>query len=226
MADSYLVPHWDRAALLTIDTQKDLLSEAVHGIPGTTEIVPRAARVAAAFRAAGLPIIHVVRLYERGGADADLARRALLESGVELVTPGSPGSQLADGLAAAGAPELDAEVLLRDRPQRLADREYAVFKPRWGAFYRTSLEEVLRGHAVDTLVVVGCNFPNCPRATLVEASERDYRLVAVTDAISRVDDRALAEVAGIGVQLMRADEVVTALAEVPASGEALRPTTR
>ena len=221
MADSYLVPHWDRAALLTIDTQKDFLSEAAYGIPGTTEIVPRAARVAAAFRAAGLPVVHIVRLYERGGGNADLARRALLESGVELVAPGSPGSQLADGLAAAEAPELDAELLLRGRPQRLADREYAVFKPRWGAFYRTPLEEVLREHEVDTLVVVGCNFPNCPRATLVEASERDYRLVAVTDAISRVDDRALAEVAGIGVQLMRTDEVVAALADVPARGQAL-----
>lgn len=221
MTDPYLVPHWDRAALLTIDTQRDFLSEAPYGIPGTTEIVPRAARVAAAFRAAGLPVIHVVRLYERGGANADLVRRTLLESGVEQVAPGSPGSQLADGLAAAGAPELDPEALLAGRPQRLADREYAIYKPRWGAFYRTPLEEVLREHGVDTLVVVGCNFPNCPRATLVEASERDYRLVAVTDAISRVDDRGLAEVAGIGVQLMRTDEVVAALSDLPARGQAL-----
>ena len=61
----------------------------------------------------------------------------------------------------------------------------------------TPLEHVLAEHEIDTLVVVGGNFPNCPRATLVEASERDYCLVAVTDAISRVDDRALAEVAGM-----------------------------
>lgn len=196
---------------MTIDTQRDFLSEAPYGIPGTTEILPRAAQVAAAFRTAGLLTIHIVRLYERGGGNADRARRALLESGVDLVAPGSPGSQLADGLAGTKAPELDPDVLLRGAPQRLAEREYAIFKPRWGAFYQTPLEELLRDHHVDTLVVVGCNFPNCPRATLVEGSERDYRLVAVTDAISRVDDRALAEVAGIGVQLMGSDEVVAAL---------------
>lgn len=210
MSDSHLVPHWDRAALLTIDTQLDFLSEAPYGIPGTTEIVPRAAQVAAAFRAAGLLIIHIVRLYERGGGNADRARRAMLESGVELVAPGSPGSQLADGLAATSAPQLDPTLLLSGKPQQLDDREYAIFKPRWGAFYQTPLDDVLAEHEIDTLVVVGCNFPNCPRATLVEASERDYRLVAVSDAISRVDERALAEVAGIGVQLLTADEVIAA----------------
>jgi nicotinamidase-related amidase len=211
MDNQYLVPHWDRAALLTVDIQRDFLSDARWAIPGTTEILPQATRLADAFRAARLPVIHVVRFYLPGGGNADLVRRALLESGAEMAAPGSPGSQLAKGLAAAGAPELDPELLLKGVPQRLADREYAVFKPRWGAFYQTPLDELLREHGVDTLVVAGCNFPNCPRATLVEASERDYRLVAVTDAISGVHDRGLTEIAGIGVQLMGSDEVVTTL---------------
>ena len=73
---------------------------------------------------------------------------------------------------------------------------------------------MLAEHEIDTLVVVGGNFPNCPRATLVEASERDYRLVAVTDAISRVDDRGTGRGSRDAIQLMSADEVVAALANL------------
>ena len=50
-------------------------------------------------------------------------------------------------------------------------------KPRWGAFYETPPHALLRELGVDTVIVAGCNLPNCPRATLVEASERDYRTV-------------------------------------------------
>ncbi|WP_459872860.1 hypothetical protein, partial [Endothiovibrio diazotrophicus] len=50
-----------------------------------------------------------------------------------------------------------------------------LYKPRWGAFYRTSLESHLRGLDVSTLVFSGCNFPNCPRTSIYQASERDFR---------------------------------------------------
>jgi nicotinamidase-related amidase len=62
--------------------------------------------------------------------------------------------------------------------------------------------------AVDTVVFVGCNFPNCPRTSIYEASERDYRVVVVTDAVSGLYDRALVELADIGAALMTSDEVM------------------
>jgi nicotinamidase-related amidase len=48
-------------------------------------------------------------------------------------------------------------------------------------------------------VVAGCNFPNCPRATIVEGSERDYRVVVAADAISGVQPWHLQEAGSIGV---------------------------
>src|SRR5262249_55525906 len=54
----------------------------------------------------------------------------------------------------------------------------------------------------------GCNFPNCPRATIVEASERDLRVVAVADAISGFSDRDVVEVREVDVAVMTSDEVV------------------
>ena len=70
-----------------------------------------------------------------------------------------------------------------------------MFKPRWSAFYRTRLDQHLRDGAVTTVVVAGCNLPNCPRATLFDASERDYRAVLVRDATSQVTDERLQDLA-------------------------------
>jgi nicotinamidase-related amidase len=71
--------------------------------------------------------------------------------------------------------------------------EWIIYKPRWGAFYNTKLERHLQNLDVNTVAVCGCNFPNCPRITIYEASERDYRIVLATDATSALYDRALLE---------------------------------
>lgn len=81
------------SALVTIDLQRDFLSESAYGIPGTTEVLPRVFDVVRAFRAAGRPVVHIVRLYEKGGGNADLLRRGLLASGVDLVAPFTAGSE-------------------------------------------------------------------------------------------------------------------------------------
>ncbi|MFJ5307113.1 cysteine hydrolase family protein [Streptomyces sp. NPDC088350] len=77
-----------------------------------------------------------------------------------------------------------------------------MFKPRWGAFYGTCLDGLLRELGVDTLLFAGCNLPNCPRASIVQASERDFHVALVRDAVSRVTDSALSELAGIGVEFV------------------------
>jgi nicotinamidase-related amidase len=217
LQDPYTAPHFATSALITIDVQRDFLSEAPYGVPGTTEILPALRRAVSAFRAAGRPMVHVVRLYEDGGGNADLARRRLLESGVRIAAPGTAGSEPADGILPEAAPALDSALLLSGRPQRLGPHDYAVFKPRWGAFHRTCLEELLHELGVDTLVFAGCNLPNCPRASIVQASERDFRVALVRDAVSRVTDSALTELAGIGVHLLNADVLEGRLAE-PSQG--------
>ncbi|MGW1501724.1 cysteine hydrolase family protein [Streptomyces mirabilis] len=95
LQDPYTAPHFATSALITIDVQRDFLSEAPYGVPGTTEILPALRRVVSAFRAAGRPVVHVVRLYEDGGGNADLVRRRLLESGVRIAASGRPCRRLA-----------------------------------------------------------------------------------------------------------------------------------
>ncbi|GIH06962.1 hypothetical isochorismatase hydrolase [Rhizocola hellebori] len=212
MTDPHLAPHWGSAALITIDMQRDFLSESPYGLAGTTEVIPALAKLATAFRAAGRPIVHIVRLYQPDGSNADLLRRTLLSGGASIVRPGTPGRLLAPGLLPKGDLDLDDEALLAGKEQELAPGEYAIYKPRWGAFYRTALESLLTAQGVDTLVFAGCNMPNCPRASIIEASERDYRVVLATDAVSQSSEQGLREIAGIGAILMSTDDIVAAAA--------------
>ena len=86
-----------------------------------------------------------------------------------------------------------------------------IYKPRWGAFYETSLESHLRERGISTLVFSGCNYPNCPRASVYEASERDFRIVLVCNAVSGLYERGEEEMQAIGVQLRSAAEVAEAV---------------
>jgi nicotinamidase-related amidase len=65
---------------------------------------------------------------------------------------------------------------------------------------------LLKAQDVNTLVFAGCNFPNCPRSSIYDASSRDFRLVIATDAISGLYDKGLQELRGIGAALMTAAE--------------------
>ena len=215
---SHTAPRFDAAALVSIDVQRDTLDGRPLEISGTSAALPAMAKLAEAFRRAGRPIIHVVRLYRADGSNVDLSRRALVEGGARILAPEDEGAQLAPGLAPDGAPDLDADALLAGELQPLGSGEWALYKPRWGAFYETALEEHLRALGVDTLVFCGANFPNCPRTSVYEASERDFRIVVAADAVSGVYDRGRAELEAIGVRLAPADEVVVALGVAAATG--------
>jgi hypothetical protein len=104
---------------------------------------------------------------------------------------------------------LNSALLLSGNLQQIGSMEWIIHKPRWGAFYKTSLEKHLHNSGVNTVVVCGCNFPNCPRTTIYEASERDFKIVMAKDATSLVYDIGLRELQNIGVSVMStADEIL------------------
>jgi nicotinamidase-related amidase len=177
-------------------------------------VLPRIAALAAAFRAAGRPIVHLVRLYRSDGSNVDLCRRAAVQGGAQILAAGSSGSQLAPGVVDRGGSfTLAADELLDGRAQEVGPGEVVMYKPRWGAFYGTPLEDHLRGQDVSTIVFCGCNFPNCPRTSIYEASERDFRVVLADDAISGLYEQGRDELRGIGVRLMSAGQAADAVAK-------------
>jgi nicotinamidase-related amidase len=203
---SLITPDPSKSLLLTIDVQMDFtMPGAPAEIPGTEAVVPNMARLLHAFRAAGRPIAHMVRLYKGDGSNVDLCRREQVAAGWDAVRPGSPGSQLMPELVPAGT-ELDAPTLLNGHPQRVGDDEWIFYKPRWGAFFQTALEAMLPAWGVNTIVVCGCNFPNCPRTSIYEASERDLRVMLVDDAMSGVYEQGRKELENIGVTVSTTDD--------------------
>jgi hypothetical protein len=58
---------------------------------------------------------------------------------------------------------------------------------------------------------VGCNFPNCPRSSIYDASCRDFRLVLAEEAVSGLYERGRAELENIGVSLLRSEAVAEAV---------------
>lgn len=204
-ADAHTAPHLDTSALLVIDMQRDFLDGGASPIAGTSHVLPAIADLTGAYREAGLPIVHVVRLYD--GDDVDLPRRSLIASGAGVVRPHSAGSQIPRELLPASTPELAPALLLAGGMQELARSEWAMWKPRWGAFHRTPLNAHLCRLGVDTVVIAGCNFPNCPRATIYGASERDYRILIMEDAVSGVLPLHLEEAERIGAAHLRVADV-------------------
>jgi len=209
--ENYTAPEWSRSALITIDTQCDTLDGQPFEIAGTTAILPRMKSLLAAFRSTGRPIIHIVRIYRADGSNVDLCRKELVQKGARLVLAGSPGCQLAPDLLPHDEILLDEGLLLSHGIQTIGDNEVVIYKPRWGAFYNTPLEQYLGKLEISTLVFCGCNFPNCPRTSIYEASERDFRVVLADDAVSGLYDQGRVEMRNIGVELLSASQVSAAV---------------
>jgi nicotinamidase-related amidase len=215
--DRHTAPDFAAAALITIDTQRDVLDGGALEIAGTSAALPQMGALVMRFRELRMPIVHVVRVYRSDGTNADLCRRAALEQGAPILHPGADGTQLARELLPHAATRLDDELLLAGGVQPLGAAEVAIYKPRWGAFYATPLDAHLRSLGVSTLAFCGCNFPNCPRTSIYEASERDFRIVLATDAVSGLYERGERELSNIGVWMMSSEAILAAMTDVRAS---------
>jgi nicotinamidase-related amidase len=212
MSRAYTQPDFRSIALITIDLQTDFLNGGACEIPGTSDVLKPTASVAEAFRVAGLPIVHVVRIYKEDGTNADLCRREAIQNGSSIVLRDSRGAELATALQPHSYTKLDAELLLCGALQEIGPNEWVMYKPRWGAFFQTVLQDHLTNLGITTLAFSGCNFPNCPRTSIYEASERDFRIVLVQDAVSGLYERGIHEMTNIGVELMSSEQLALAVA--------------
>jgi nicotinamidase-related amidase len=203
----YTFPDKKHSALLIIDVQRDFtVKGAIAEISGTMQAVPYIQRLVQQYREQGFPIIHIIRLYQADGSNVDLSRKRSIEEGKQIVILGSDGAELMDELKPSSKIILDSELLISGSLQKIGEMEWIMYKPRWGAFYNTSLEKHLHNLGINTVVVCGCNFPNCPRTTIYEASERDFKIVMIKDATSLLYEKALQELKNIEIWSMDTHE--------------------
>ncbi|EMG37243.1 nicotinamidase-like amidase [Desulfocurvibacter africanus PCS] len=210
MLDKYTQPDFTRCALLTIDLQNDFAGpKACLTMSGCQPVLERVSLLVTAFRKRGLPMVHVVRIYLPDGSNVDSCRRKALEEGARIVLPRTTGAELVREIRPSTG--LDFHGLQEGKLQQFSSNEFAVYKPRWGAFYKTALEDFLRDRGVNTLIITGAFFQRCVQATIFEASERDFRIVAVRDGIVGMHEQGAAELEDIGVTVLNAVDFLDAL---------------
>ncbi len=214
----YTRPRKDKAALVTVAAQRDCMQPGSPvGRSGTGRVLAAMKRLVAGFRARSAPIVHAVRLYRPDGSNVDACRRRAVEEGLRVLMPGSMGAELVDEVRPDPAIRLDGAHLMSGGLQELGPSEWALYRPRWGAFHKTCLEDRLNELGVDTVFICGCNFATAVRATIYEATARDFRVVVVPDAVSGASEQDFAELGRIGVYLMDLDSCIAWLADGPRS---------
>lgn len=206
--DKYTSPEFDKSALITIDVQRDTLDGQPLEISGTSVLLPMIKQLLGYYRKKNKPIVHVVRIYKTDGSNVDICRKKAVGDGANMLSENSLGAELAAELFDNDDVRYDTKMLLDGGIQRISNNEVIIYKSRWGAFYNTPLHDYLTELDVNTLVFSGCNFPNCPRTSIYEASERDYKLVLAEDAVSRLYDKGKAELLNIGVLVETTNKIL------------------
>ena len=143
-----------------IDLQKGITAvPAVHPID---DIIKRSARLAAAFRRYGLPVVLV------------------------NVTGGAPGRTEISRAAFTRPP--DWADIVEDLGQQPDD--LLVTKQTWGAFHGTSLDTLLRDRGVTQIVLTGVSTSAGVESTARSAYEHGYHVALVIDAMTDRDGEA------------------------------------
>lgn len=164
----------EKPALVVIDLQKGI----VHGPKAhpVEDVVANSARLAAAFRANGLPVVLV------------------------NVVDGAPGrtefvyddedDEAADEAADAGTTvDADQQAQTEEWTELVPELgaqpgDLRISKVRWGAFTGSPLHEMLQGLGVTQIVVTGINTQIGVETTARTGYELGYHVVLVTDAMT------------------------------------------
>jgi ureidoacrylate peracid hydrolase len=173
--DEILAPQ--HTALVVIDMQNDaILPEGKFALAGNNvsdmlEILPRCADFIRAARECGVRVVHVRTItLKNGNSDSPswLRAKANITGETQWFLEDTWGADFCAGC----------------EPR---EGEAVVTKHRSSAFLNTDLDQILRGHEVKTVVVIGEQTPGCVEATYREAAYRDYYNVLVEDCVAAYD---------------------------------------
>jgi nicotinamidase-related amidase len=155
----------DRTALVLIDLQHGIVGNPGLAPHSAADVVPRAVRLADAFRGHGLPVVLVRVTAAADGADAVRGR--------------------IDGQSRARSFPEGWDVIVDDLAGHPED--ITVTKRNWGAFYGTDLDLQLRRRGVTQIVLAGIATSIGVESTARAAHEHGYHITLATDAMSDLD---------------------------------------
>ncbi|MFI6987661.1 isochorismatase family protein [Nonomuraea wenchangensis] len=156
----------ERPALILVDLMRAYFEPGAELYMGSRDCLGPAARVLAAARAAGTPVVHTRVAYGPGGVDGGLFFRKVAPLR-HLVGDGPLGALMPE---VAPAPD-----------------ELVIVKQYASAFFGTALAAALTASRVDTLVICGVSTSGCVRATAVDAVQHGFVPIVVRQAVGDRD---------------------------------------
>jgi maleamate amidohydrolase len=157
-----------KAALVIVDVVMAYLDKGSPLYAGVEDALASNERLAAAARAAGVPVVFTCVVYEPGGLDGGVFFRKV--PALKAFVRGSP--------MGAFPPTL--------QPQ---PGEVVVAKQYPSAFFGTSLASTLRAMGVDTVLLTGFSTSGCVRASALDALQHGFIPFVVKDACGDRDSR-------------------------------------
>lgn len=150
-------------ALLIIDMQVDFFRHEWLSAR-RDDLVRKTNQLVALMRRAHVPVIWVRQEFSHDLTDAPLDVK---RHGFRVTIAGTAGASLLQGL------DVGNDVVL--------------VKKRYSAFFGTHLDELLRQHECNRVIVAGVNTHACIRATVIDAYQRDYDVIVATDCVDSSD---------------------------------------
>ncbi len=180
-----------QTALVNVDLQNYFVDTTENG----RALVDRINQLAAACREAGILVIHTAHVLRPDGSNIGILGE---------IIPGI-GDVLGRGAETAALfAELDVD-----------PRDVVLEKPRFGAFYGTDLELILRSRGIDTIIISGIATDVCCDTTAREANARDFRVLFLSDGTAtngsdpeRDQEVTLETVGALFGQVLTVDEVL------------------
>ena len=169
----------ERCALLIIDMQRDFLESGGFGemlgndVSQLRRTIEPNRRLLAAWRAAGLPVLHTREGHRPDLFDLPPSKKIRGRSATCIGDPGPMGRILV-----RGEPGHDIIAELYPEPG-----EPIIDKPGKGAFFATDLHAMLEHRGIKQLVVTGVTTEVCVNTTVREANDRGYDCLVLADCV-------------------------------------------
>ncbi|EWT02556.1 isochorismatase [Intrasporangium oryzae NRRL B-24470] len=151
-----------RPAVIAVDLMQAYFEPASPLCLPSRDCLASAARVLAAARRRGVPVVHTRVEYAPAGRDGGVFVRKV--PALKQLFGGGPMSELMPEVAPI-------------------EHELVVTKQYASAFFGTSLASMLVARGTDTVVIVGASTSGCVRATGVDAVQHGFIPLVVRDAV-------------------------------------------
>ena len=151
-----------KTALLITDMQNVFVEGSPVSAPEGLEVLDRLSRLAEFCHEVGIQVIYTAQVVR-----PDHTNMGILGDLVPPVQAGVIDDGSVSGDLHAGVRMREGDILLK--------------KPRYGAFHGTDLDLILRHRGIDTLIIGGIATNVCCETTAREATERDFKVLFLSD---------------------------------------------